>query len=1106
LLLRQPALSADHLAFVYAGDIWVADTNGAHPRRLTSHPATEQDPIFSPDGKWIAFSANYEENRDVYIIPVAGGQPTRLTWHPGTDVPMYWSADSRNVFFTSGRETDHGRSRQLYSVSVEGGAPCKEMEARIFQGHANAQGELAYIIYMPAYNGLFGYTSGWKGYRGGTAPEILIMNAEKSAVYTIPGEGSVNFNPFWLDGHVYFLSDREDQVFNLYKFDPKKEKLSKITNSKTWDLRAAAGHGHTLVYEAGGHLFAYDLKKEKTSELTIAIEPDLPQLRKSWKDAMVNLDSIDVSPTGKRALLTARGEVFSVPVKDGSTRNLSQSAGKHDYSARWSPDGQSIAWITENEDNHGQSVVISDQYAESESKVIALGSGFYQLQNWIEADSSKLIYTDNHLGLHLLDIESGQSTQIDKHSRRSGFATSVSPDGKWIAYIIEQPNYNSDLMIYQVETGEKHRISDGIADVDSPAFSADGKYLYFLASTNTGPVQVGLNMTSQERPVRSGIYAVMLAADAKSPLLPKTGDETKESDEAKSSDKQPDVATHAPAEDPETPADNVVADNPTTKAEDQKNNSASEESTEITKTVIDFEGIQHRIISLPVAERQLGNLKVDKDGNLYYVEYTQPGIANTPPGQNLQSENRLMRFDMEEKTESEMMKGVTQFILSADGAHLLIGKYDDSLLTAETGKTLDAKALNTGECKVYVDPRAEWKQIFDEVWRMEKEYFYADNLHGLDWDAVYLQYLPLLDHVGRREDLNELLVEMIAEFHAGHNRVGGGEIYSETSIPVGLLGCNYRIADGRYQISEVYRGAPWTPFVEGPLTVPGNEIKTGEYILAIDHRNLTSEHNIFEKLQGTVGKQITLTVATNPAGTDSREVVVEPISIGSESSLRLWQWVEKNRALVGSVTEGKVGYIYLPNTAGDGYHYFNRMFYAQVDKKALIIDERSNGGGQAADYIIETLARKHLSSWKDRDGLIGNTPSGALHGPKIMMIDQDAGSGGDYLPFMFRYTGAGKLLGTRTWGGLIGIATNPTLMDGGYATVPFFRFFDANNQWSVENEGVAPDIEVKLDPIAANKGQDTQLNAAIQQILTELQTFQSQVPDHAPALPTKLGE
>ena len=435
---------------------------------------------------------------------------------------------------------------------------------------------------------------------------------------------------------------------------------------------------------------------------------------------------------------------------------------------------------------------------------------------------------------------------------------------------------------------------------------------------------------------------------------------------------------------------------------------------------------------------------------------------------------------------------------------MIVRKVEGSLATAEIADEMKPEPLKLGGLKVLVDPREEWRQIFDEVWRMEKEYFYAENMHGLDWDAVHKQYRPLVEHVGRREDLNDVIVEMIAELQVGHNRAGGGDVYRPDAVPVGLLGANFVTENGRYRLARVYDGESWNPFVKAPLAVPGSEARAGEYILAVNGEALEAADNIFARLQGTVGSQVTLRVGPNANGRDARDIVVEPID--DEFQLRLWSWIEDNRKQVDEATDGRAGYIYLPNTAGAGYTFFNRMFFSQVDKQALIIDERANGGGQAANYIIEVLSRKHLSGWKDRDGLIYNTPAGAVHGPKLMMIDQDAGSGGDYLPHTFRYAGIGKLLGTRTWGGLIGISANPSLMDGGGLVVPFFRFFTPEGEWSVENEGVAPDIEVPLDPVATNRGEDSQLQAAIAEIRSQLADFEPVVPTQAPPLPTELGE
>jgi tricorn protease len=1070
LLLRQPALSQDRLAFVYAGDLWVAERDGSQPRRLTSSPADESHPMFSPDGQTIAFAASYEGNKDVYVIPVAGGQPRRLTWHPGNDIPLDWTPDGKAVAFVSNRETDHGRSGQLYHASLDGSFPRKQMEARIFRGTYNDAGDLAYIAFGSGYNGLFGGGSGWKGYRGGTTPAVQIMNADQTEVTTVPGAGTTNFNPLWVGGKLYFLSDRDNKIFNLFSYDPAPGQIDKVSNEATWDIRAAAAHGSSIVYEAGGRLKYLDLASGAAEEIIIEIAPDLPQLRPQWKNAAKTIQKADISTSGKRAVVTARGEVFSVPLKDGSTRNLSATGDRREYTALWSPDGQQIAWISET--GEGQEVVLKDQTGQGEPRRFPLGPHFYQLEEWTAGKNPRLIFTDNHLGLHSLDLESGRHSRIATGARREDINVASSPDGRWLAYTHEQPNYHRDLVLHNLDTGRKATVSDGTADIASPAFSPDGKYLFFAASTNSGPLQVGLNMTSQERPFRAALYALVLAADEKSPLLPKSGDEEKDGADGEEAKK------------------------------DEKDKEDKEEAPSPTK--IDLEGLSERIVALPLAERNYGNLDVGKDGSLFYIQFVQAGASTPPPGEQEQSENRLLRFQFEEKEEKSLLKGVTGFTISSAGSHMIIAKADGSLATAEIADEMEPEALDLSGLKVLVDPAREWAQIFDEAWRMEQEYFYADNMHGLDWQAVYEQYRPLVDHVGRREDLSALMVEMIAELQVGHNRTGGGDVYKADKVSTGLLGANLEIEDGRYRLARVYTGENWNPFVKAPLAEPGNEAHAGEFILAVNGRELTDKDNIFSALQGTVGQQVTLKISGDARGKNARDIVIEPVE--GERQLRLWSWIENNRRQVDAATGGRVGYIYLPNTAGAGYTFFNRMFFAQVDKEALIIDERSNAGGQAANYITEMLGRKHLSGWADRDGMIYNTPAGAVHGPKLMLIDQDAGSGGDYLPHTFRYAGIGKLMGTRTWGGLIGISANPQLMDGGGIVVPFFRFFDPEGNWSVENEGVAPDIEVTLDPIATNRGKDSQLDAAIEEIMAQLEAHENRVMKTAPPLPTELGQ
>jgi len=1068
LLLRQPDISSDKLAFVYAGDIWITNRDGSEPKRLTSSPAEENSPKFSPDGSEIAFAANYENNLDVFVISVSGGQPRRLTWHPGRDIPTGWTADGSAVTMVSAREADHGRSGQLYHASIDGGLPEKQMEARVMSGVYDSDDKrFAYTSFRAAYNGLTGGSSGWKGYRGGSTPAVQIMDVAAQTVTTVPGADANNIAPMWIRDKLYFISDRDEKVLNIFSYDSATGNIAKVSREDVWDVRSAGVQGSDIVYESGGRLKELNTANGNAREIIVSISPDLPQLRTQWKDASGAIDEADISATGKRAIVTARGDVFTIAVDEGPTRNITNSGTVREYSAVWSPQGDQIAYIVDS--LSGQSLVVGDQSGTGESREYELGPHFYQLLDWSNGDKPRIIYQDNHLTLHAIELDNGNITEIATGSRRDEIEASLSPDGQWIAYTQEKANFHRDLMLLNFATGNSVALSDGAADVAAPAFSRDGSYLYFAASTNSGPLQVGLNMTSQERPYRAGLYAIVLAADGKSPLLPDSGDEDGDEDDASDEDE----------------------------AEDEDN------EEEVAATQIDLDGLVERTVALPVAERNYGNLEVAEDGNLYYVQRVQPGASVEPPGDD-GAENALMRFDLEEREAQTVLSGVDGFGISADGKHMIIAKGDGSLAVADIEKELEAEALDLGGVRIRVNPREEWSQIFDEVWRMEQEYFYDPNMHGLDWQAIYDRYQPLVSHVGRREDLSALLVEMIAEMQVGHNRTGGGDTYRGQGANTGLLGANFRIDNDRYQLGRVYSGESWNPFVDAPLATPGNQARDGEYILAVNGRNLTSADNIFEYLQGTSDTQVMLRVGPTADGQNARDIVVEPTD--NERMLRLWAWIENNRQMVSEATDGRVGYVYLPNTAGAGYTFFNRMFFAQVDKDAMIIDERSNGGGQAANYITDVLSRQHLSGWKDRDGLVYNTPAGVMHGPKVMLIDQDAGSGGDFLPYSFRQLSIGKLIGTRTWGGLIGISANPQLVDGGRLSVPFFRFYDADHNWTVENQGVAPDIEVSLDPIATNQGRDTQLEAAISEVMDQLADFESPIPSAAPAMPTRIGE
>lgn len=1058
-LLRQPVISAQHLAFVYGGDIWLSDRNGQSPRQLTSHPASEFAPKFSPDGNWLAFSASYDNNTDVYIMPVSGGAPTRLTYHPGADTVNGWSPDGKTVLFASNREIANSRSNQLYQVSIEGGYPQKLMQAVAFEGDLSANGKkLAYRPNNMAYSG----ASGWRLHRGGSTPPVWIIDLEKQQLEKIPHPNANEFNPFWLGDTVYFLSDRDNNAVNLFRYRDKQ--VEQLTQNKDWDLRSAAGHNNTIVYEAGGFLHQFDIASSQSMPINVNINTASAQKRPQWKDASKTLTSARLSATGQRVVVSARGDIFTVPVKDGSTRNLTQSSGVREFDGLWSPDGSKVAYISDAGNKH--QLVLEQQNGLNPPEVFALSdNGYFNLLNF-SPDGNLLAYHDNHLNLYVFNFKTKRSQKLDTSARRDDFTVSFSPDSRYLAYTVSGANYFSQIKLFDFQSDNATVITDGMSHAGDPVFTQD--YLYFTASVNTGPSQVGLDLSTRERPVRKAIYAYVLSSDGKSPLLPETGDE------------------------PLTSA---------AKKDDKKDNDDDKAAVKAVK--IDFTGLQDRIVALPVAERNYDSLSVASDGALFYVERRQPGASNEPPAQRSENDGSLYRFDFEKKKLALVADAISSYDLSQDGTKLLLVSLPKSLQVGDAKTKPEAKAVKLAEVRSFVEPEQEWQQIFNDAWRMQKEYFYDANMHGIDWQAVYNKYQPMLKHVQRREDLNEVLVEMIAELQVGHNRIGGGDVHQERSSKVGLLGADFVINNGKYQFKTVFKGDRWSPFLAAPLNVPGASADKGVYLLAINGRDLTASDNIHALMDNTLGKQVVLSIADDARGKNRRNITVEPVA--NDSQLRLWHWVEQNRQLVAEKTDGKVAYVYLPNTADGGFYFFNRMFFAQTDKPAVIIDERKNGGGQAANYITEILGRPFLSGWKDRDGLVFTTPGAGIYGPKTMLIDQDAGSGGDFLPWSFKRLGLGKTIGTRTWGGLIGISANPPMIDGGQHVVPFFRFYTPDGEWRVENEGVTPDIEIELDPIAVNKGIDVQLERAIEHTLNELKANPPKDHSQAPAMPTKLG-
>ncbi len=758
-----------------------------------------------------------------------------------------------------------------------------------------------------------------------------------------------------------------------------------------------------------------------------------------------------------------------MPAEKGDIRNLTRSPGSHERNPLWSPDGERIAWLSDASGEY--ELVIGPQDGIGDMRTIALGpADYYFLLDW-SPDGSTIVYT--HSGLTLFSIATsgeGKPKVIDRNEVQPEQNTEVafSPDSRWLAYTKVLGNHFRVLNLHDFETGENVQITEGLGEVSSPVFSHDGKYLYFTASTNIGPSKSGLDMTTQEKPVRRGIYAAVLAADGKTPLPLESDDEK---GKAKTEEKEG-------------------------KKDDKKKD---DQETEPTR--IDVEGLVGRIVALPVAERDYDSLAVSKSGDLFYVERQQPGVSEEPPGSEPRAIHTLQRFDMEKREQETFLDGVAGFTMSRDGSKMLVSLPHRRWSIVEAGKKAEGggKPLPLDAARVRVVPREEWRQIFDESWRVYRDFFWDANMHGADWKAIHDKYRPLVEHVGCREDLDDILVQMVAEVVSSHARAAGGDTVEPEGAPVGLLGADYTVENDHYRISRIYTGESWNPFLQAPLAVPGLGVKEGDYIVAVNGAPVKGSDNIYSFFEGTVGAQTVIAVNDTPSLKDAREVTVKPI--GDERMLRRWKWVEDNRRKVEEATGGRVGYVYLPNTAGQGFEYFNRYYFSQVDKDAIILDERGNGGGQAANYIIDVVTRKYLSSWKNRTGDTFRTPAGAIFGPKVMLIDQFAGSGGDWMPYMFRYAGAGPLIGTRTWGGLIGGGPVVPLMDGGFLNVPVFRFLDPYGKWSVENEGVAPDIEVEQIPKEVIDGRDPQLERAIAEIKEKLKTYKPPFPAETPPAP-----
>jgi tricorn protease len=1051
-LLSQPAISANQIAFVYANNLWVADLDGGNPRQLTTDIGVESSPAFSPDGKWIAFSAQYEGNMDVYVVSAEGGIPKRLTWHPAADLFQAFSPDGTSVYFVSTRSMATPGSLKLYRVSVNGGFPEEFKIPTIFRAAFSPDGQ--YIAYNPLPDAF----AEWKHYRGGRVSEIWILKVSDYSVVKIPQpEGRCNdVQAMWLGDKIYFLSDRAGE-FNLFVYDTKSKAISQLTNFSDFPILNASIGADKVIFEQAGYLHLFDPQTAKSAKLTIGLAADLLELRPRYVRGAQWVRSGDVSPSGARAVFEFRGEIVTVPAEKGDFRNITNTAGSNERTPVWSPDGKSIAYISDASGEY--ELYVRSQDGKGEPKKYKIdGAGFYESLVW-SPDSQKISFADNSLALFWIDLKTGDVKKIAQEYYYGPFRSRTtptvwSPDSKWIAYTLNTKASIQQIHAYSLDEDKSFPVTDGLSEAAEPVFDKSGKYLYFFGSTDAGPVKNWFDQSNADMRMTSALYLAVLRSDLPSPLA-------KESDEEKPEEK---------------------VEKTEKKEEEKAGEKKAEEKTE-DKFRIDFDGLDHRILALPVSTGYYWNLQAGEEGQIYYLE--TKSIGGGAPVEFQGQAGELHHYDMKARKDDVVIPAAEGFMLTADKkkiGYMLQGSF---WIVPAAGKPEPGKGkLNLESIEVRIDPRTEWKQIFNEVWRINRDYFYDPNMHGADWPAMKDKYVALVPHLSCRNDLNRLIQWLCSELVVGHSYSGGGDqLFEPKRVAGGLLGTDFAIENGRYRFKKVFGGLNWNPELRSPLTEPGVDVKQGEYLLAVAGTDLKPPVNPYSLFENTAGKIVEITVGPNPDGTGSRTVEVVPIP--SDSALRNRDWVEGNLKKVEEATGGRVAYVYVPNTADLGHTYFKRYFFPQADKEAIIVDERFNGGGSLADYYIDFLKRQFYAMWATRYGHDYRTPNAMIPGPKVMLVNETAGSGGDFLPWLFRKSGLGTIIGKRTWGGLVGILGFPSLMDGGRVTAPNLGIWTEDG-WIVENVGVPPDIEVEQWPAEVAAGHDPQLEKAIQVVMEEL--------------------
>ena len=1051
MLLRQPTLSDSQIVFVYADDLWSVDRGEQYAFRLTTSTGTETLPHFSPDGEWIAFTAEYEGNTDVYAIPARGGEPVRLTWHPGGDYVTGWTPGSDSIVFRSARERQPTQINRLYAVSLDGGFPSPLPPRRAAYGELSS--DRKHLAYLPFTE----WDSEWRNYRGGQAQPIWILDLEDLSLEQTPRTNNErHMDPVWVDRSVFFLSER-DFASNIWSFHPETGELRQHTFHADFDVKSLDAHGPTVVYEQGGTLHLLDTKTDRITDLEITVKGDFHWARTRWEEVEPQrLTHASLSPTGKRALFEYRGDIYTVPAEEGDWRNITRTPGVADRYPVWSPQGDKIAWFSDASGEYQLEIVGQDGISERRSIPLP-NPTFYFRPDW-SPDGKYIAYTDTDYNLWYVNLEDEEVRKVDTERYAHPFRSMNpvwSPDSKWIAYARLMDNHFKVIRVHNTETGETHQLTDAMADSYSPVWDASGKYLYFIASTDFGLKSGWLDMSNYDVDPTRRLYMMILNREDPSPFLPEPGNEpVEEESPGKKKDK---------------------------KEDDGENGSVTVE--------IDPENIHQRIIAMDVPARDYAFTMAGPENTVFFGERKQhePGFT-------------LHKYDVNEEKSSEFMPGIREAGTSHDRQHLLYRAGSNWGIVSTSGSSAKPGdgTLALSDLRYRVEPRAEWEQIFREGWRFQRDFLYVDNVHGAPWEKVYEWYQPWVKHIRHRSDLNYLVDILGGEVAVGHSFTRGGDMPERDNVPVGLLGADFEVDRGKYRIAHIYTGETWNPGLEGPLAIPGIEAREGDYLLEVNGKPVDASTNLYRVFEGTAGRQIQITLSGTPGDEKQRTLLVTPLS--NEYRLRYVDWIEGNRKKVDEWSNGKLAYVYLPNTSGGGFTHFNRYYFAQQDKKGAVIDERNNSGGSAADYMVDIMNRELHGYFNSKvgDRKPFTSPISGIWGPKVMIINEMAGSGGDYLPYMFKKMDIGPLVGTTTWGGLVGTWDTPAFIDGGAMVAPRGGFFDVNGEWAVEGEGVAPDIRVIQHPREVINGHDPQLEQAVETALELLETGEVELQEEPP--------